>query len=80
MHAKRAEQFTLWEGYGLLHTHTHTHTKTDTHTHKNPKPPKRSLLTGEGNVEAPIGVGVVCQELETGYVGTGGDGRGQDVT
>lgn len=38
-----------------------------------------SILTRECDVKASVGVGVVSQELQTGHVSAGCDGRRQDV-
>lgn len=40
---------------------------------------KERVLTCEGDVEAPVSVGVVRQELQPGHVAAGGDGRREDV-
>lgn len=37
------------------------------------------LRTCEGDVEAPVRVGVVCEELQSGHMGTSGDGRWQRI-
>lgn len=38
-----------------------------------------SILTRECDVKASVGVGVVSQELQSGHVSAGCDGRRQDV-